>query len=231
MKQLISCAFLLASYFSGAQQIDNNNIGSTNYPSQKWQIGLTFTDVVLQRASIDLNYRYNRNQVIGIRYTDIAGYSQSEVTYDEDANQLNLENLDYQGMEIAVYQKLYLYRTSVDNFFYVRHGLRFDQTERSYSKEDWFDFTKDGNTFLNYENREFSERSTRIGYDAVLGIEFYHGIYSTDIFVGGAYFSQISDELSYKTNDVLEPSFQGFKPTFGIRVAINIGPSEYRGYF
>lgn len=204
-------------------QVERKPIEQAVFPRHQWQIGSTFSNLALQQLSLDVNHRYEGNKVLGFGVTRILGSPGSE-DYEFDSDPLIDRN--YEGWELAIYQKLYLHRSYVDNFVYFRHGLRGDFTNHTYSREDWFEIESDGNTFLTFETRDFSDQSFRIGYDAIFGIELYHGRYSTDIFAGAAYLFQLNDG-AYQTDDFLVPSYAGLKPVFGLRFSINIGPTEY----
>lgn len=196
------------------------------YPKHDWQIGMTFSNLVLQQITVDANHRYYNNQVFGIGISKIEATALSS---DEEVDGNYLLERSYRGWELSAYQKIYLSRSYVDNFVYFRHGVRGDYNKYEYAREDWFETSSDGNIFLNYEKRNFSENSYRLGYEAIFGIELYHGRYSTDIFAGVAYHQQLNGS-ALKSDDFYIPSYQGPRPVFGFRLAINIGKTEYDYY-
>lgn len=230
MKQLCTIAIgLLFSINLSAQNsnsielMDKEASERPKHPKHDWQIGTAFTNLIVQQFSVDANYRYFKNQVIGFGLSRIEGYPQST---GQDGDERPLLERAYKGWELAAYQKLYLNRSYVDNFIYFKHGIRGDLTEHSYAQEDWFEIYSDGNTFLNYEKRYFTENSFRMGYDAVFGIELYHGRFSTDIFAGAAYHFQLN-KSAIVSDDFFLPSYSGLRPVFGLRFAVNIGKTEY----
>ena len=122
------------------------------YPKHDWQIGMTFSNLVLLQMSFDVNHRYFNNRIVGFGISRIEGHLiAADVEVDGDL----LMERSYTGYDISVFQKIYLNRSYVDNFIYFKHGIRGDYTKHGYAREDWFETQLDGNTFLNYEKRNF----------------------------------------------------------------------------
>lgn len=218
-----SCDILAQN--SETSTTENSNSEKRNYTRHRWQVGSIISNLAVQQISGDINYRYHANQVIGFGISRIENYPINNMGDEES---LVLLNRRYRGWQMAAYQKIYLSRDFVDNMVYFKHGLRGDLSQHHYSREDWFEIVKDGNTFLSYEERDFSESNFRLGYDATIGLELYHGRFSTDIFIGAAYHKQIDPNAFTTENDsFFVPSYSGFRPLFGLRLAINIGPTEY----
>lgn len=219
--------FSISSFSQGSRSIEKmteTDLDRPNYPKHDWQIGSTFSHLIRQQISFDVNYRYFNNQVFGVELSRIELFPQS--TESEIEGDEPLIDRTYKGWAFAAYQKLYMSRSSSDNFVYFRHGLRGDFTKHEYYQDDWFEIYKDGNTFLNYEQRYFTDNSFRMGYDAVFGIELYHGRFSTDLFAGAVYYLQMNNN-ALSSDDIFIPSYTGLRPVFGLRLALNIGPTEY----
>lgn len=222
MKRIITSLLLVMSFTIGAQTLKNQGISSDkNYPSYDWQIGTTFSNLIMQSITLDANFRYNRNKTIGVNFSRVFGYTENTAVTTLDGTS-SFSNRDFKGYELAVFQKIYFYKTFSDNYYYFRHGVRGDRNVHTYSREDWFNIQDNGLNFLVFEERDFEEVSFRIGYDALIGIELNYGRFSTDIFTGVAYYQQLSDEIS-SSYDINDPSYEGFRPVLGFRFALNLG--------
>jgi hypothetical protein len=211
MKNYISfvlVAFLTSNVLIAQESLYNNLL--QNYPDRRLQIGSTVSDLAILNATIDINYRYNKNQAIGLEFNNFS----TATLYDSPLN------ADLIGQGLKVYQKIYIRDINHYSYSYFRHGFRGDRSSIRYDEEGWFPFEENGSTLLVYEERSFTENSFRMGYDVMFGIETNHDrFFLMDFFIGVAYLQQFNADRFVSSNTV-SPLFSGFKPVGGFRLAV-----------
>lgn len=223
MKRYFLVLLILGILQIGYSQVEEEPRESFKYPKRVWQLGSTISDAVTVAFPVDLNYRYKGNKALGIELNLF-----STVLFDDLEN---YDDLSLTGVGAKIYQKIYLNKSSWNNYLYFRHGLRLDRSELTYNKEDWFPTEQNGNTFLTFENREYTSLSYRIGYDAVFGIELHNdNSFIIDFFVGMSYLEQLSSEDLELSDNFLSPLYSGLRPIGGMRFAFYLDGFSYPKY-
>ena len=194
----------------------NSHAQTESYHPARFQAGFYAGDFILTGDLIfDASYRFHKRHVFGIS----SGYMQDrDGLYATEGNEAL-----WRGTDSRSYHKMYLGCTVNQNYFYVRHGLRFREGTFNYPIEDFFPFEENGNTFLRKETRSFTENTLQFGYEMVLGFEVNYRYVFMEYYIGAAASTAYHNSPEeYREEEMIlnDPRFSGFRPLAGIRVGI-----------
>lgn len=156
MKKLAILSLSLICFNAFAQEPKNS------FQPYSWEIGWLVSDATIGAFSADVVMGLNQTHSIGIRNTFTEDYFNLNYQYIYD-----YANYVYRG---GIFHKMYI-PTYRNRSLTLRHGLRYEISEYSLSKEEWIGFQNNGNTQYRLGERIITDQNIRMGYELIAGLQ------------------------------------------------------------
>lgn len=217
MKTLKALGFLLLglapSLTVSAQSSDTVETG--RHP-QNIQAGLIISDVFYPKLAGEASFYIDSKHSLGV-YAAFHG-ERTEKVYDDIVQNYNL----------GMFHRIVFNKPTALSMFSIKYGARYSNANLIYTKSDWFPYTEDGNEYLVFEEREFSENPISMSYQLSVCYQEVSKPFFLEYYIGINYHTilnknELNPDHEVQRNKLFVDSQwlrEGFSPILGIIVGL-----------
>lgn len=212
---IYTLAFILLSCTAYSQQ----DVSLKTYPEKKLRLGFVFTDLVNNRMRLDLDYRVDKAQVLGIGLGLLYG------TEDMD-NRFGFTDRQPLGGYYTnlSYKYYYAANRSGKVFHFTRVTGFYQNANVTYYGYAYVPYQEDGLTFLSYDEVEQKYNAQTTGIQGEIGFEFYYDQFFMEVSFGFQYRRKTSQgELPPQFRSGTNPfdiDYTGMTPIIGYKIGV-----------
>lgn len=202
---------------SNAQLTDELNM-LPRHPGQRLNVGMVFSDLLLARFKIEMEYRIAGSSAIAL------GIGTHMGMMDMD-NRPFMSNRHHANDIYADFgYKYYFARTSGGHFPFVRTTFAYQNSDVKYSEKGWVPQVNDGNTYYYYRDIQKYYHVENVSLGMEIGIQFKEDVFFTDVSAGMQYKNVIStdtppEEFTYYNGQFFDDiDYTGIAPRIRVKL-------------
>lgn len=204
---------LLPSLYLSAQS--SGVEGKGKHP-QNFQIGLIISDVFYPKLAGEASFYIDDKHSLG-GYAAFHG-ERYEKVYDDIVDNYSL----------GIFHRIFFHKPNELSMFSFKYGARYTSANLTYTKADWFPYTENGNEFLVFDEREFSENPVSMSYQLSVSYQEVSKPFFLEYYIGVNYHTllnknELNQDHEVQRNQLFVDSQwlrEGFSPILGIIVGL-----------